>query len=346
MANRKEKPSAIALRNRREVGSAKRAGRPATREMTLEQWVAIPDAPVQRDTKAHWNDPKTKKRLSVLREAHRTVHMAVTEKGEEFKLDGHSRTFGWVNNLTDAVPDKVTVVIHYVKDINAVIDEYYTFDDASQAKDAADQLYSALKQFNIRCQSAFLLRGKGVVAAMKEALWQVAKLYEVEGAPVNVRQVSVATCVKFFKDQLQALDSINPTHRRFSGPPTSAFLLAHFKYSELGKSVDDVVEFFRRHQNDEGVKTGRTHDAVYAMSEIMRERSGGGAQHRFERLARILGCVERFVSPGGKTGSWKNKSGVDMENYLIDEHALVAKNGAAGRHSGGKRTGSRRRLTR
>lgn len=335
----------IVIKSRKEIGSAKRAGKPPVRKMSLNQWIAVPDAPVQRNTEEHWNEPKTKKRLSVLREAHRTVHMAVTDDGEEFKLDGHTRTYGWVNNLTDAVPDDLTVVVHYVKNVEAVIEEYYTFDDAGQAKDAADQLYSALKQFNIQCRSKFLTRCKGIVAALKEALWEAGKLYEIEGVPANIRQVSVATCVQFFQDQLRALDKIDPTYKRFSGPPTSAFLLAHFKYSELGKHVDDVVEFFRRHQNDEGVKTGRTHDAVYAMSEILREKSGGGAEHRFKRLSRILGCVERFVSPGGKTGSWKNKAQVDMENYLIDEHALTTKNGAAVRHSGGKRDG-RKGLTR
>lgn len=328
---------------RKEISSAKRTGKPATRIMSLRQWAAILDAPVQRNSAEHWKEAK--KRLSVLREAHRTVHMAVTDAGEEFKLDGHTRTYGWIHNLTNAVPDTVLVIVHYVKDIDAVIEEYNTFDSAGQVKDAADQLYSAFKQFNIDYSSKFFIGCKGIVAAMKEALWEVGKLYEIEGAPANLRNVSVATCVQFFQDQLRALDSIGPTYGRFSGPPTSAFLLAHFKYSELGKSVDDVVEFFRRHQQDEGVKTGVTHDAVFEMSKIMAKKSGGGAGHRLDRLSRILGCVERFVGPGGKNGNWKNGGRVDMENYLLDEHSLLTKNGAASLYGGGKRSG-RKKITR
>lgn len=303
--------------------AARRLGRPETRTMTLRQWVDVPDAPVQRDTPKHWN--KAKKYLSKLREAHRTVAMAVTDDGKEFKLDAHTRTYGWVNGLTDAVPDYVTVKITYVKDEQAVIDEYYTYDGTGQTKDAADQLYSAFKQFGISYNSPFFSGCKGIVSAMKEALYEIHKLYEVDGAPPNIRQVSVAACVQFFQEQLKALDALMPTKSRFSGPPTAAFLLAHFKYTELNKNVDDVLEFFRRYQNDEGVKNGKTHDTVYEVTKIMAKKGGGGAGHRLDRLSRILGCIERFVGPGGRNANWTNGAKVDMENYLLDEHALLAK---------------------
>jgi hypothetical protein len=328
------KTSVAAHAARRKVaGSAKRAGKPATRTMTLSQWLAIPDAPVQRDTPKHWNDVKEK--LSVLREAHRTVVMGVTEAGEEFKLDGHTRSYGWANGLTDAVPDTVTVVVTYVKDVDAIIEEYYTYDGTGQVKDAADQLFSAFKQFDIKHKSTFFAGCTGIVAAMKEALWEVSRLYEIDGLPSNARKVSVATCVQFFQEQLRALDSINPTKSRFSGPPTSAFLLAHFKYSELGKHVGDVEEFFKRHQDDAGVKNAKMHDSVYEMSKIMAKKLGGGASHRLKRLARILGCVERFVGPNGRTANWQNGASVDMEDYLLEEHALLTKNGKGARRNKG-----------
>jgi hypothetical protein len=321
MASRAAHKSSIAPQKK--SSAARRLGRPETRQMTLKQWAEVQDAPVQRDTPKHWN--KAKKYLSTLREAHRTVHMAVTDDGKEYKLDAHTRTYGWINGLTDAVPDYVTVKITYVKDEQEVIDEYYTYDSGGQTKDAADQLYSAFKQFGITYQSSFFAGCKGIVSAMKEALYEIHHLYEIDNAPPNIRQVSVATCVEYFQEQLRALDSILPTKARFSGPPTAAFLLAHFKYSELGKNVDDVIEFFRRHQNDEGVKNGKTHDAVYEVTKIMAKKGGGGAGHRQERLAKILGCVERFIAPGGRTGNWTNAAKVDMENYLLDEHALLVK---------------------
>lgn len=322
-ASKAKKATAVVVR--KESSAARRRGRPETRTMTLRQWAEVPDAPVQRDTPKHWQ--KAKKYLSTLREAHRTVAMAVTDDGKEYKLDAHTRTYGWINGLTDAVPDYVTAKITYVKDEEAVIDEYYTYDSSGQTKDASDQLYSAFKQFGIEYNSSFFRGCKGIVSAMKEALYEIHKLYDVDGAPANIRQVSVATCVQFFQEQLRALDAIMPTKARFSGPPTAAFLLAHFKYTELGKNVDDVVEFFKLHQDDAGVKNGTTHDAVYEVTKIMAKKGGGGASHRLDRLSRLLGCVERFIGPGGRRANWKNGPSVDMENYLLEEHALLSKNG-------------------
>jgi hypothetical protein len=315
---------------RKESNAARKSGKSATKTMTLAQWLAVPDAPVQRDTERHWRKAKTY--LTKLREAHYTVHMAVTEEGNQYKLDGHTRAYGWAHKLTETVPDYVTVIIHYVKDEEAVIEEYYTFDNSGQVKDASDQLFSAFKQFGIDYNSSFFKGCKGIVASMKEALWEAGKLYEIPGAPANLRRASVATCVQFFQEQLRALDSIDPTWARFSGPPTAAFLMAHFKYTELGKHVDDVVEFFRLHQNDAGVKNGKTHDAVYEVTKIMAKKGGGGAAHRLNRLAKLLGCVERFVGPGGRRANWQNGASVDMENYLLDEHALLSKNGSKAKH--------------
>jgi len=308
---------------KKKSNNAARLGLPAVIKMTLAQWLAIPDAPVQRDTAKHWR--KAKEYLSVLREAHYTVHMAVTKAGKKYKLDSHTRCYGWARGLTDAVPDYVTVIVHYVDDEDDVAAEYYTFDDPKQAKDAADQLYSAFKQHNITYNSSFLKNCRGIVAAMKEAIWEVSKLYEIPNAPPNLRKISVSACVDFFQNQLRALDAINPTWSKFSGPPTAAFLLAHFKYSQLDKHVDDVVECFKRHQNDAGVKDGKTHDPVYAITKIMAKRGGGGASHRLARLAKLLGCVERFVGPGGRKANWQNGASVDMDNYLLEEYALRTK---------------------
>jgi hypothetical protein len=320
MASRSAKKAAVAQPPTRKRNDN------SVRRMPLKQWLAIPDAPVQRNTERHWRE-KAKFYLSTLRKAHCTVHMAVTETGAKYKLDSHTRCYGWVNGLTDAVPDYVDVVVYHVKDEEAVIDEYYTLDGTGQGKDAADQLFSAFKQFGIKYDSAFFRGCKGIVSSLKEALWEISRLYEIDGAPANLRKTSVLTCVKFFQEQLRALDAIAPTYGRFAGPPTAAFLLAHFKYTELGKNVADVVEFFRLHQNDAGVKNGKRHDAVYAMTKIMAKKGGGGAGHRRERLSRILACVERFVGPGGRQADFQNGGLVDMENYLIEEHAILAKRG-------------------
>lgn len=309
---------------KREKTNAEKLGKPSTVKMRIEDWFDVPPCDIQRNTEAHWHS-KAKHYLAKLCDQHTFVRMAVTESGEKRKLDCHTRTWAWQNGLTDAIPEFVTAEVVYVKDLEEVNAQYRQIDAQAQSKTASDDLFSALKEFNITPTSSFLFRCTGIVSALKEAIWEVAKLYEVDGLPPNHQKVSVSTCVQFFKPQLEALDSINPSKTRFSGPPTTAFLLAHFKYTELGKHVDLVTEFFRRHQNNEGIKTGRTHDAVFEVEKVMKKGEGGGATVRAERLCRILACVERFVDTGGKNATWQNGARVDMENYLLEEHAMLSK---------------------
>jgi hypothetical protein len=59
----------------------------------------------------------------------------------------------------------------------------------------------------------------------------------------------------------------------------------------------------------------------------MAKKGGGGAGHRLTRLAKLLGCVERFVGPGGRKANWQNGPSVDMDDYLIEEETLKCKKG-------------------
>ena len=330
--NRRKYPAAAASSAEKTTGSlvvldkrksaADKLGKPSVIKMTFEEWVDIPPCHIQRNTEEHWHK-KAHKYLAKLCDQHTFAKIAITEDGQKRKLDCHTRTWAWVNGLTDAVPEFIIAEVVYVKDLDEVKAEYRKIDEPAQSKIATDNLFSAFKEFDFQPKSLFLFRCAGIVSALKEAILEVAKLYEVEGMPANARSVDVSTCVKFFKPQLEALDSINPTKKRFSGPPTTAFLLAHFKYTELGYGTDLVIEFCRRHQNNEGVKVGREHDAVYEVEKIMKVGDGAGESIRKDRTARILACVERFVVNNGENITWSRGTKVDMENYLLDEQAAL-----------------------
>lgn len=297
--------------------------RPAQKVLTLKQWLAVPDAPVQRDTAKH---AKKAKYLQRLKPAHLTVHMAVTKKGEQFKLDGHTRSYVWENEMSDAVPKAVTAIVYEVDNVDDVIELYHQFDFSGQMKNAADQLCSALKQFNVPMTSKFLQRGTGIVAALKEAYREVAKARN-EDDDVSPRNVSLASCVEMFREQLAALDAIEPKAGlrggpNFKGPVTCAFLLAHYKYSRLKKNVKEVVEFFEAYNNNMGTKIGKAFDPVFAISRIMRPGGGGGEAVRIERTAKILANVERWLGPHGREPNWQTDATVDMAQYLKEERAL------------------------
>lgn len=304
----------------------KKVRKPSHRSMTLKQWAAVPDAPIQRNTEKHAAAAKTKKNLGTLRPAHLTVHMAELPDGSTYKVDGHTRCYMWVNGLTDQVPDSLDVVVHYVDDIDAVLDLYNSFDDSGQVKQAADQLYSAFKQHDIPTTSKFFQNAAGIVSALKEAYREVCRAYGIENDG-DARNAPVSTVVEFFRNQLIALDALQPKACKkkgpnFKGPVTTAFLLAHYKYSELGSAgeVHDVIAFFHAYNNDLGVKEGRKYDAVYSITNTM---SGGGAgeQLRIARAAEILGAVERWLSPNGRTARYSRQATVELSDYLGEANA-------------------------
>jgi hypothetical protein len=321
--------------------------KPAQRSLTLKQWLAIPDAPVQRDTARH---AKKATYLKTLKPSHLTVHMAITKSGEQFKLDGHTRSYMWENDMTDQPPKSVTAIVYQVEDVDEVIELYHQFDSTGQVKNAADQLCSALKQFHVPMTSKFLQRGTGVVAALKEAYREVCKS-RGKTTTDGPRHVALATCVEMFREQLAALDAIDPkTGGRggpnFKGPVTCAFLLAHYKHSQLKKNVAEVVAFFDAYNKNLGTKIGRMFDPVFGISRIMRPGGGGGEAVRIKRTAQILANVERWLGPHGREPNWQTDAEVDMAQYLKEERALkgsiAQRNAAASREI----TKKARRMTR
>ena len=92
------------------------------KETTLEQWIALPDHPVQRDIKE-----RDLGHLKYLLPDHLEVKAAkltkditdpdtgkMYKKGEEYKVDGHGRSYTWENCLSDKQPSSVNVTVFEV----------------------------------------------------------------------------------------------------------------------------------------------------------------------------------------------------------------------------------------
>lgn len=295
---------------------------PTQRRMSYKQWLEIPDMPIQRDTPRHADEAWW---LETLCEAHYTVHMVVLPDGTEYKADGHTRTYMWANDMTDRVPDFLNVQVHHARDMEHAKQIYKQYDGAGQTKNAGDQFYSAMKEYGVPMTSKLFKNGSGLVSSIKEAYRHVCRAYGVE-LTREFKRVMLERAIEFFKPQLVALDAIDPKASRnggpnFKGPVSTAFILAHFKYSELGARVDEVVEFFDRYNKDLGCKSGRKYDAVHSVSVTMAVGAGGGESQRTERTGEILGAVERWLGAKGKGCNWSRLSSVDMDSYLSREQA-------------------------
>lgn len=179
---------------------------PSQRKMSYKQWLSIPDMPIQRDTPTHADEAWW---LETLCEAHFTVHMVVLPDGTEYKADGHTRTYMWVNDMTDRVPDYLNVQVHHVRDMEHAKKIYKQYDGSGQTKNAGDQLFSALKEFGVPMTSKFFKNGCGLVSGIKEAYRHVCRAYGIE-ITKEVKRTLLERAIEFFKPQLTALDKINP----------------------------------------------------------------------------------------------------------------------------------------
>ena len=88
-------------------------------EKTLEEWIALPDHPVQRNVKerplGHLKyllpDHLEVKAIKLTKDITDPDTKKVYEKGKVYKIDGHGRSYTWENHLSDNQPDYVSVTL-------------------------------------------------------------------------------------------------------------------------------------------------------------------------------------------------------------------------------------------
>jgi len=131
-------------------------------EMSYDKFKSLPDCPVQRNHKKRAKDKKTREKLAILQPQHCIVASAtLTEKsydptngvtylaGSEFLVDAHTRREFWNENLSDAIPEKLTSLHFDVKDIEELRKLYYTFDNSANTEKSADLAFGACRYLEV-----------------------------------------------------------------------------------------------------------------------------------------------------------------------------------------------------
>lgn len=315
--------------------------------LSLAEWLTIPPNPVQRNEKKRYN--KCAEKFSKVTKSQLTVYIAVQEDGVIEILDGHTRTHGWRHGLiADAeLPDELNVIIHFVKDRDETISEYYTFDDQTQTKNGNEQLFSACEFNNFfPTEGGFVYNGCGLVDALRTAFEILAACKQINKSMLrratetpNLKKKCKPTlieCVKRFKLALRALDSLNPPSSKFKGAVSQAFLLAHTKYVGIGfgdpSDEAKLMEFFTKYRDGLTNRKDGKFDAVENFREIHNE-PGGGAGDRKEKLPRLLGAIERYVE-NGPNKMYAQDGIVNMSEYFKSRTALSKGNGARQKKKG------------
>lgn len=99
--------------------------RPQVRRLTVEQWIAVPNCPL--DFFYNPTDIVHATHLHTLRIEHAIVAMATLPDGSECKIDGHKRARVWAQKMADKTPEQVTARVFKVKSIKELKQLYAAF---------------------------------------------------------------------------------------------------------------------------------------------------------------------------------------------------------------------------
>lgn len=314
---------------------------PASVYFTQEEWQSIPPCPIQRDTERHLN--KCREKFFTVTVGQKTVTIAVEDNGDIYKVDGHTRTYGWENGLVaeSKIPEEMQIIVHFTFDRTGTIRLYKTFDDSTQTKNGSDQLFAAYRENDLHpVQYGFLYNCTGVVDALRTAFTTLAQ-HEIISQSMLKRATETPNlkkrcapkleeCVKRFKPALKAIDRLNPPPRLFKGAVTRAFLLAYTKYVVMGLGDSDaeakLLEFFTKYRDGIAKRVNGKFDTVENFRAIHAE-AGGGEKQRRDKTPRLLGAIERYIEHGPNK-MYTHDGIVNMDVYFTSRTALNKGNGS------------------
>jgi hypothetical protein len=127
------------------------------KEMTLEEWIGLPDHPVQRKI-----EDRDLGHLHVLMPDHLEVDAAnlvkditdpdtkkVYKKGEVYKVDGHGRSYVWEKGISNIPPDRVSVTVFEVSTWEEFEGLYDRTDNGTATEKNKEKFVARLKKYGV-----------------------------------------------------------------------------------------------------------------------------------------------------------------------------------------------------
>lgn len=310
--------------------------------ISMEEWQSIPPHPIQRPTARRYN--KCREKFAVVTRSQKTVYFIVEDNGDIYMVEGHTRTYGWQNELIKdpaTIPEVLNAVIHFVTDLDEGKSEYKTFDDTTQVKTGQENLNSACSDIGLTLTpGGFVDRGVNLVDALRVSFTMLAQnslinrsmLKRATETP-NLKKAckpTIEECVKRFRPAIVALDRLNPPSSVFSSAVTRAFLLAYTKYVTLkfGDSEDEhkLMEFFTKYRDGIGTEKDGKFTSVQNFRNVNNE-DGGGEKQRKDKIPRLLGAIERYIE-NNPDKMYSCDGSVDLDLYFKNRTALTKGNAA------------------
>ena len=267
-----------------------------TGELSVDDWIALPDHPRQRNTKkqsqaAHW--PLARRATGAVFEQLCQVAAAELE-GRWYKVNGHTRALLWKTGKLRP-PGTVSLTLYQVGSVKELNDLYGVFDVQSAATTAYDQVYGAYREHGLQIHSKRLRHG-----AIVDALWIASTgATRTNREPDDERHIDLHEAVRIFKKELLLLDTVNPQPEIYYSGVVAAALIDLTLYPE-------DIEYFRKLSAKEGNKREGHMDPVEAVLRYVDRVKGKRAKmHQEDLCRRTLRAVKAWrEGPNGDSQYW------------------------------------------
>ena len=238
-------------------------------QMSVSDWIDVPDNPRQRNTEKRATNAK-KKHLAKYEKIHRYVFAATKNDAIICKLDGHTRALLWQRGELETPDDgKVDVMLIDVKTIDEAKRIYDMIDANPTVKKPSDNIYGACRELGFKLDSP-LLRGCAFATQLKIAT--TGKRFSGE----------VYQMVGEWKKELQQLDSLALTSH-------NTILIAVILVAIRKDGIEKAGQFFKLLDTNSGLKTTKGYDGVESLSRVMAIRRAEGRTAGYENLMQICG---------------------------------------------------------
>jgi hypothetical protein len=217
--------------------------------LSLDTFTSIPDHPKQRNVHLHARKAM-RSHLKKYHPKHADVTIAVMPDYRVYKVDGHTRCYLWdTGQLTP--PKFLRADLWLCWDLEQLNELYDNFDASTAAETKPEKLSGAIRYVGIDLQSGLLTRYQWVNALQQS--------YQLISGKIN--QVDNIKAVKFFKPEIELLDSINPSGNYFVSPIIGGALFTFARYG------DRALDFWEAFNEDMGCKSGEKRDGVQLLHE-------------------------------------------------------------------------------
>ena len=255
-----------------------------TAETTVDDWIALPNHPHQRNTLRHANATHLKfaKQADGAVADHLRHVVAACLEGMYYKVDGHTRAYLWEQGKLPR-PAHLHVTIYQVATRAELDNLYKIFDSASAAKRQNDEVYAGFRECGLQLRSSRLRHGL-LSDALNIALRGATRTQQDRQQPA----VDLFRAVAVFKDELALLDTIDPQPTPFYSGVVAAALIGLTLYPQ-----DRVLDFFDKINRKAGNRQAGRSDPVDAVLTVIQQMTMDKSVTRSIRQAELCARTMR-----------------------------------------------------